>query len=479
MPTTLRQFVSTANVDALASAGIVAPRGPAMPKVPAGYVQHRSALHVGDFLRPGEYLASSNKLAHVILQADGNLVLYRTNDGASLWSTGTNGKKVATAALQTDGNLVLREASGNPVWEQGMSGHGGVLLDLQDDGNWVLSNAAGAPIWASDTYGFVGTRSGNKTSIITDAENDLSDAADAVAGLVNEIPGVQWLTSEFTDFARTGLGEAFLRFASPMAIPILWSVPFVGPIAASLTFAFPGLARGETLSKSFASELVAAGKVWGKDYMAELFPDAVDEIETVARQYGKLAGEFPDDAVKLMGNLAEHYGLPKTASLDELVSAFAAKTGLREDMARVAIDQSIGLAPLDETQMALAYDPATGAKKAPLNAASHTYRQFVGSPTVLANVLRPLKSSRSAVAAVLAATRVSEAKAVAAHNLAHDTLLGREGSEGYAAHLLRGGETSKDTAAMASAMANNQAILVMKRYVDKYVGLGTTRKAAL
>ena len=45
-------------------------------------------------LAPGDSLRSSNDQFSLVLQADGNLVLY-DQDGAAIWATGTDGQDVA------------------------------------------------------------------------------------------------------------------------------------------------------------------------------------------------------------------------------------------------------------------------------------------------------------------------------------------------------------------------------------------------
>tara|TARA_Y100000389_G_C17127383_1_gene348494 strand:+ start:67 stop:558 length:492 start_codon:yes stop_codon:yes gene_type:complete len=89
----------------------------------------------------------------LVLQGDGNLVLYDAN-GTALWNTGTHGQGVAPykLVLQGDGNLVLYAANGTVLWHTVTHGQGVApyRLVLQDDHNLVLY-AAGGPIWSSGT----------------------------------------------------------------------------------------------------------------------------------------------------------------------------------------------------------------------------------------------------------------------------------------------------------------------------------------
>ena len=134
------------------------------------------------------------------MQADGNLVLYRS-DGVPLWNTGTDGQNCGAnqcfALFQGDGNLVVYNA-GRPLWNSGTAGlpaaqlvfsaqtpqleivsnqsvlwvnqprfaagnlslaQGASLnlgyanLLMQGDGNLVLYRSDGVPLWSTGTYG--------------------------------------------------------------------------------------------------------------------------------------------------------------------------------------------------------------------------------------------------------------------------------------------------------------------------------------
>jgi LysM repeat protein len=105
-------------------------------------------LNAGEKLEVGQSLTSSNGAYKVILQDDGNLVLY-AGDKAE-WSTGTNGKSVQRAEVQNDGNFVLYDGD-KAVWASDTKGANGVRLVLQDDRNLVLYATDGAK-WSSGTH---------------------------------------------------------------------------------------------------------------------------------------------------------------------------------------------------------------------------------------------------------------------------------------------------------------------------------------
>ena len=96
-----------------------------------------------------ESIRSENGRYELVLQEDGNLVLYRSGGGV-LWSTGTNNQVVNRLVMQDDGNLVLYGPGNRTVWSSGTFGHPGSYLVLQDDGNLVIY-VPQAPIWSSNT----------------------------------------------------------------------------------------------------------------------------------------------------------------------------------------------------------------------------------------------------------------------------------------------------------------------------------------
>jgi|GEM_PF-640558 len=105
----------------------------------------RSRLKNDEYLAVGQRLISPNGVYSLILQKDGNLVLYK--DGQSQWSSGTYGKKVIKAVQQTDGNFVLYKEGGKPVWSSQTSGNRHAHLTLQDDGNLVIYSADNQWLW--------------------------------------------------------------------------------------------------------------------------------------------------------------------------------------------------------------------------------------------------------------------------------------------------------------------------------------------
>ena len=87
-------------------------------------------------------MTSPNTVYSLVLQEDGNLVLYRYDAArdrrTDVWSTKTYGKPVTSARLQDDGNFVLYTAA-DAVWEYFTSGTTGtVTLFVEDRGDLVM-----------------------------------------------------------------------------------------------------------------------------------------------------------------------------------------------------------------------------------------------------------------------------------------------------------------------------------------------------
>lgn len=99
-------------------------------------------------LEPYQSLASCDGRFDLVMQGDGNFVLYQA--GIALWHTSTHGHDGAWAAFQDDGNLVVYSAGGTPLWSSGTHGHWGAELAVQDDGNLVIYEGTTA-LWATWT----------------------------------------------------------------------------------------------------------------------------------------------------------------------------------------------------------------------------------------------------------------------------------------------------------------------------------------
>jgi len=110
----------------------------------------QSVLYPGQSLTLNQSLTSENGRYVLAMQADGNLVLYRTSDWQALWASDTYGSAVSQAVMQYDGNFVIYGYY-DPLWASHTDGRPGAYLALQNDGNAVIYQP-NVPVWASDTY---------------------------------------------------------------------------------------------------------------------------------------------------------------------------------------------------------------------------------------------------------------------------------------------------------------------------------------
>jgi hypothetical protein len=122
----------------------VVPAEPAKPTLPG-------RLLPGQGLMAGSQLASPDGYYRLVMQTDGNLVLY-DNYSQALWSSKTAGHgNVWDLVMQTDGNLVVYDGHNHAVWASGTAGKPGASLSMQNDGNLVIYDSANHAVWASNT----------------------------------------------------------------------------------------------------------------------------------------------------------------------------------------------------------------------------------------------------------------------------------------------------------------------------------------
>jgi len=114
-------------------------------------------LNAGGRLNVGQELMSKNGLYRLVMQGDGNLVLYQgvTSLQSAVWATNTWGLqslyRPVRADMQSDGNFVLYSAYNIPAWASGTHMYPGSRITLQDDRNLVIYDQNNTPRWASNT----------------------------------------------------------------------------------------------------------------------------------------------------------------------------------------------------------------------------------------------------------------------------------------------------------------------------------------
>jgi len=124
---------------------------PTAPQVTGGGGGGCGTLTANQQLTPNQSTLSCDGRFTLILQGDGNLVLYQ--GGTPLWASNAVGKASARAILQGDGNLVIYDSAGSPLWASNTAGNDGAHLTVQNDGNTVIFSSSGAALWSTGTGG--------------------------------------------------------------------------------------------------------------------------------------------------------------------------------------------------------------------------------------------------------------------------------------------------------------------------------------
>lgn len=114
-------------------------------------VHPQDTLYSGQALTPGQRLTSQDGRFNLILQTDGNLVMYDPHNRA-IWASNSSGHpNTSEAIMQADGNLVLYENGSNAYWATQTAGDASQpSLVMQSDGNLVMYST-GASYWSSKT----------------------------------------------------------------------------------------------------------------------------------------------------------------------------------------------------------------------------------------------------------------------------------------------------------------------------------------
>lgn len=115
-----------------------------------GPIAQGNDMQPGEVLNPNQSISSTNIQYTFIYQGDGNLVLYRNQDGKALWNSQTAGKPVGVCIMQGDGNLVIYQANGGPVWDSKTYQHPGSRLVVRDDGNVAIFATNNTPVWTTN-----------------------------------------------------------------------------------------------------------------------------------------------------------------------------------------------------------------------------------------------------------------------------------------------------------------------------------------
>lgn len=107
-----------------------------------------NAIVVGERLRPTWQLTASDWACRMVMQDDGNLVIYDRDDGV-LWATGTDGNPGAELRFQDDGNVVIYGQGGDALWATGTDGEPVTRFGLDGACRATAWSDAG-PVWLAE-----------------------------------------------------------------------------------------------------------------------------------------------------------------------------------------------------------------------------------------------------------------------------------------------------------------------------------------
>ncbi|NQX15813.1 peptidoglycan DD-metalloendopeptidase family protein [Rathayibacter sp. VKM Ac-2857] len=137
----------------LAALGATVVSASVVSAVPASAADHVGEVAAPADLRNGDQIVSRNGRTRLVMQPDGNAVIYAKDDSA-LWKSDTDGNSGARLAIQADGGLVIYRATDNSVVKvlrAGGSGAASRRLVMQNDGNLVLLSTSDSALWFSGT----------------------------------------------------------------------------------------------------------------------------------------------------------------------------------------------------------------------------------------------------------------------------------------------------------------------------------------
>ncbi|BDZ52147.1 hypothetical protein GCM10025867_43880 [Frondihabitans sucicola] len=110
-----------------------------------------STLQGAKSLQPGKSIESSNGQYQLIMQTDGNLVVY--GNGRWIWQTATQHNPGARLEMQADGNFVVYSKANKALWNTGTNGAGSSpKAVLQSNGDLQVVTSRGV-VWHNGASG--------------------------------------------------------------------------------------------------------------------------------------------------------------------------------------------------------------------------------------------------------------------------------------------------------------------------------------
>jgi hypothetical protein len=209
-------------------------------------------LTAGQQLHVTEMLTTGNGQFNLVVQGDGNIVLYYLPTGYPIWASGTWHKGVAQLIMQDDGNLVAYNASHQPVWATNTWNHSGAWAKLEPNGRLVVYGRDGNPLW----------QSGPGLDVVTGPAHVTVEFLSASCGDTEDWMGADTLYIEGSGVRSDGqAGQVFLT-----APPVWINNGETKPFSAGTRVAFDGsLAADQWVVVGASAWDEDAGKDWARN----------------------------------------------------------------------------------------------------------------------------------------------------------------------------------------------------------------------
>jgi hypothetical protein len=187
-------------------------------------------------LKRGQSLSSQANGFKLTYQSDGNVVVYDSHNHPT-WASGTNGKASDHLIMQGDGNLVLYNGK-SPVWATGSNNNNGAIVVMQSDGNLVVYTKDGKrALWASQgSHGPFDAIGGFVSNAVAAAGKEIGKGVQTVASGLHEI--------QHAISSIPVVGGVFATLYD------LGSAPFT-----TLTYVAEGISKGESFGAAIMDNL--------------------------------------------------------------------------------------------------------------------------------------------------------------------------------------------------------------------------------
>lgn len=91
-------------------------------------------LTTGSSLEKGQSVCAANRVFNLIMEDEGNLVVYRNSNHERIWDAGAHQRGGVKVDMQDDGNLVIYTKDNQAPWSSNTYSSGPAYLELSDDG---------------------------------------------------------------------------------------------------------------------------------------------------------------------------------------------------------------------------------------------------------------------------------------------------------------------------------------------------------